>query len=354
MGKIVYLSLAAGLLDNKLLGVCSTHSPLVEPLGEKDLLLDLTPFNRIAEILGMLTAAISEADRGQASIGLAASPLLAMLAVNRRSWDNQSRSCCQFLSPNGVAIIHVIPGREALFMSSLPLEEFPPLSAREVKKLKRLGYNLAGDLAALGSARLQQIIKRDASALWQNSQGRDYRPVKGLYPPGRLGYSLIMESGSNDHQQLNLFLKQAARELGAMLEQRHAGCREVILQLEFNHGTNLEQERKLAFACHDSGRLGLILQALLPTAIEEPVTSLRVFLTGLQPVEMKTQDLFTFRYDHREENLKRCLEQLLQLGDGSIKLGTTVERREKVLAFWDPWRFPPEVDKHETLFTTSG
>ena len=348
MRKIVYIFLASDIIDTALLDACSLHSSLVEPIGEGELLLDLSPFNRIGEVLTLLAGTLSGLIKGQAGIGVAASPLLAMLAVRHRGLTAEAKSSCRSFQKKGINIIQVIPGREALFMRTLPLEEFPPLSTRECKLLKRLGYSQVGDLADLGSARLKQILKKDGTTLWQNSCGRDYRPVRGLYPPERLGYSMVLEEGCQNRTQLLLILQEASRELGGLLIQRHVSCNHGELQLELSGGQSLQMERQLLAACYESSSLRMILAGLLPDIIEQPVIELRVFLKDLKPVEMRAQDLFTLRYIYQEEAKKQkraaTMEQLLHRFPGRISLGMDIERREKILLFWDPWRFYPEYD----------
>ena len=346
MRKIVYIFLAADIIDTAFLDACSLHSSLVEPIGERELLLDLSPFNRIGDVLNLLAGTLSGLIKGKASIGVAASPLLAMLAVRRSSLAAEAKSSCRSFKKKGINIIQVIPGKEPLFMRTLPLEEFTPLSARESKLLKRLGYSRVGDLAELGSARLKQILKRDAATLWQNSCGRDYTPAKGLYPPGRLSYSLVVEEGCRNRTQLLLILKGAARELSGLLIERHASCYNVELQLELSGEQSLHMKRQLLAACHEISSLRMILEGLLPDIIERPIIGLRVLLKDLKPLEMRVQDLFTLRYTYQEEVKKQrraaSMEQLLQRFPGRISLGMDIERREKILLFWDPWRFSRE------------
>jgi nucleotidyltransferase/DNA polymerase involved in DNA repair len=346
MRKIVYLGLETDSIDAEILETCSGHSSLLEPIDERELLLDLSPFNRVGDILRGLAEAVAQQIKGRAAIGLASSPLLAMLAVQRSSRAAVPKSAYRCFQLQQIEVIQVLPGKEALFISTLPLEEFPPLSAREAKLLRRLGYLQVGELAVLGQARLQRILKRDAWALWQNSCGRDYRPVKGLYPPERLGYSLALAEGCLDRIRLLQSLAGIAQELSDLLGQRHAACKLVQLQLELGEGQILNLERQLSQACQDRSRLNLILRGLLPEVIEQPVTGFRVGLAGLQTVEMRTQDLFTLRYTHQEEAKQQhrtaVMEQLLQRFPDSIGLGMEIERREKILRFWDPWRFSPE------------
>jgi len=346
MGKIIYLALATSQLNTELLDICSSHSNLVEPLGESDLLLDLSPFNQIAEVLELLTMSLTELETGAAFIGLASSPLLAMLAVKRQTWNQSARDCCRRRNHLGIDIIQIITGREADFMKTLLLEEFPPLTTPEVKKLKRLGYSLVGDLAALGAPRLQKIIKRDASTLWHNSRGRDYRPVKGLYPLECLGYSLALE----DNQSLQPLLKNICRELTSLLAERHVACQNIRIHLELGDGQTLVHERQLSCTVSSAIRLEMIVQGLLSAAINQPVTALQFFLTGLEPLQMKAQDLFTLRWVNQKEAQSTRVDQLIRLFPGTLELGMEIERREEVLRFWDPWRFLPEV-KHETSFT---
>ena len=345
MRKIIYIRLTAESIDKSLLDACSRHSSLLEPIGEQELLLDLSPFNRIGDILRALAADLSERVKGRSVVGLAASPLLAMLAAQRSSLAGIPNTSYRLFQQKQVDIIQVRPGQEALFLSTLPLEEFSPLSSRETRLLHKLGYRQVGELTPLGPARLQQILKKDTWALWQNICGRDYRPVKGLYPPERLGCSLALAEDCMNRSQLLLILENAARELAAILGQRHAACHKVQLQLEIG-GQPLVLERQLSQGCQDSLRLGVILAGLLPDTFEQPVTELRVGLEGLQPVEMRTQDLFTLRFTHQEEAKqhlrKDVMEQLQQRFPARIGLGMDIERREKILCFWDPWRFSPE------------
>ncbi|MCX5779779.1 MAG: hypothetical protein NTV45_02950 [Firmicutes bacterium] len=343
MRKIVYILLATDPIDKALLDACSDHSSLLEPLSERELLLDLSPFKRIGDILDGLAGIVAEQVTGPASIGIATSPLLAMLAGQHPHLPVAPKNSFRRLKKQDLDIIQVLPGQEGLFISCLALEDFPPLMPREAKLLKRLGYSQVGELVDLGRARLQQILKREISNLWQNSCGRDYRPVKGLYPPERLGYSLALEEGCIDHNQLHLILRTAAQELGELLQQRHAACQQVKLQLQFVEEPGLNLERQLSGACQDVSRLALILTGLLPDVIERPVNQVRVVLEDLQAVEMRSPDLFTLRCTYQEEAKKRqrtaSMEQLMQRFPGRIGLGMAIERREIILHFWDPWRF---------------
>ncbi|MEQ8199908.1 MAG: hypothetical protein ABRQ24_00640 [Syntrophomonadaceae bacterium] len=344
MGKIVYIFLNSGSFDDELLQACSQHSYLLEPVGSQELLLDLSSFKRIGDILDALAVTLAGLAAGRASIGLASSPLLARLAVHRRTYPGPARSTCRFFARGDIDIIQVIPGQEVIFISTLPLPEFSPLSARECRLLNRLGYAWVGDLAGLGPYRLQQLLKRDVSQLWQNIQGRDYTPVRALYPPERLGYAFSWEEGSRGPGQLLEFIRAGAGELSSRLERRRVGCHLVEIQLDLSGGTAVSRQRRVSPACHDRKRLAMVLEGLLPD-LDKPVEGARIFLGDLKPLEMRAQDLFTLRYTYqqeaREQKRSAILEQLLQRFPGRLGMGMEADRREQVLLFWDPWRFSP-------------
>lgn len=344
MRKIVYISLASGSIDDKLLQACSQHSSLLEPLTNREMLLDLSSFKRIGDLLDRLAVTLTGMAAGRASIGLASSPLLARLAVHRCTFPGSARSTCRSFPRGPIDIIQVLPGQEACFVSTLPLPEFSPLSTRECRKLNRLGYSYAGDLAALGPYRLQQLLKRDVAQIWQNIQGRDYTPVRGLYPPERLGYALGWEEASQDREQLLRLVGDSARALSELLARRQLGSHRVEMQLDLAGGMIIIKERQVSPACHDPERLAMILAGLL-TDIDKPVEGVRILLGDLKPLEMRAQDLFTLRLTYqqeaREQKRSAILEQLLQRFPGRLGLGMDIDRREQVLLFWDPWRYSP-------------
>ncbi len=344
MRKIVYVFLATGSFSDELLQACSQHSSLLEPLTSQELLLDLSSFKRIGDLLDKLAATLSDLVPGRASIGLATSPLLARLAVRCGTCPGPGRSSCRSFRRADIDIIQLIPGQEALFVRSLPLPEFTPLSARECRMLNRLGYSYVGDLAGLGPYRLKQLLKRDVSQLWQNIQGRDYTPVRGLYPPERLGYALSWEEAGSGQEQVLEVIRAGARELSDRLDKRQLGCHRAEMELDLSGGTTIIKERRLSPACHDRERLVMILAGLL-TDIDRTVEGVRIFLSELKPLEMRAQDLFTLRCTYQQEARERkrsaILEQLLQRFPDRLSLGMDIDRREQVLLFWDPWRFSP-------------
>ncbi|MDD4561978.1 MAG: hypothetical protein PHW39_02740 [Syntrophomonadaceae bacterium] len=344
MRKIVYLHLQKEKISQVILDECSRHSPLVEPRGEQGVLLDLSAFKRAGEIVKELAVFIHRQNAGSARLGLASNPLLAFCAACR-SMPVQagSKNTYRLQSYHNILIFQVLPGQEARFLAGLPLQEFPVLPAKERQKLIRLGYSQVGEIAGLSRERLGQILKRDALLLWQNSRGIDYSLVRGIYPPDRLACSILLPS-CKDRQSLEQALQQISVRLEQELGQQHKACRKLVLEIR-GEKESLSRERVLGYACYEASQLTRILVELLPEAeLPLPVEELRVYLDRLEKVEVEMPDLFTWRLYYQEEQRHRRLQEainnLLQRFPWSIQQGAEIERREQVLALWDPWRFP--------------
>ena len=345
MRKIVYLHLEKEKISHVILEECSRHSTLVEPRGEQGVLLDLSAFKRVGEIVKQLAVFISRQNVGSARLGLASNPLVAFCAacssipVQAKSKKNTYR----LQSYQNTLIVQVPPGQEASFLAGLPLQEFPILSDKEQQKIMRLGYSRVGEMAGLSQGRLGQILKRDAILLWQNIRGIDYSSVRGNYPPDRLACSILLPS-CKDRQRLEQALQQISLSLEKELGQRHKACRKLVLEIRGEKGS-LSRERLLGYACHEASQLIRILAELLPkTELPLPVEELRVCVDSLEKVEVEMPDLFAWRQHYQEEQRHRRLQEaihnLLQRFPRSIQQGAEVERREQILALWDPWRFP--------------
>jgi nucleotidyltransferase/DNA polymerase involved in DNA repair len=346
MRKIIYLHLEKEKINQLILDECSRYSPLVEPRGEQEVLLDLSTFKRAGEIVKELAVFIYRQNAGPARLGLASNPLLAFCAAcSSIPVQAKSKNTYRLQSYHNILILQVLPGQEASFLAGLPLQEFPVLSAKERQKLMRLGYSRVGEIAGLSRERLGQILKCDALLLWQNSRGIDYSPVRGIYPPDRLAGSILLPS-CKDRQSLEQALQQISVSLEQELSQQHKACRKLVLEIQ-GEKESLIRERLLGYACYEASQLTRILAELLPESeLPLPVEELRVYLDRLEKIEVEMPDLFIWHRHYQEEQRHRRLQEainnLLQRFPWSIQQGAEVERREQVLALWDPWRFPSQ------------
>lgn len=339
MRKIICLNMVRKNMSLEILEECSHHSFLVEPRSQ-EVLVDLSFFNKISHIIDSI-ASVAASLGEKADIGVASSPLLAIIAAQSHNHLPRNNKCRRVFQCHGLVVIQVLPGNEAEFLNDLPVEEFYPLTGREQKLFKRMGYTRVGEIVNLSTERMGQILKRDATILEQNCRGIDYTSVQGLYPPDSISCALASSEGCQDLIQIQAMSRAISLTLGQELKRRQASCHQI--RMEIITATDCKTwERTFTEACHDAVRLEHIINSLIQiepgqVAVEE----IRVALKGLVRIEMHMPDLFTWRREARTDQclrIKDAVYNLQQKYPDCIQVGIIPERREQILSLWDPWR----------------
>lgn len=347
MRWVVFIPLST--IDQIVLEGCSQLSPLVEPV-EDGIFIDLTGCGERETVLGSLAVCLQGAAQRPVCIGSSRSKMLARIAA---AWPylKQRPPYCRVQSVAGLKIVEPEAGRERDFLGQLCLEDFPVLKAAEVKRLKRAGFTRVEELQGFSPRQLARLLGgHEFFRLERALEACDDEIVLGLYPPERLFYRRIFEFNIKDRIQLGQWLQNAARTLGDCLEERHVAAGRVVLRLWTSCGP-LEAERRLQKGCAGSGRLEILLGGLLEhIELRKAVSSLDICLEGLETVRFEQPDLFFAQSLQvepawREQTVEDSLEKLLERFPEAVSRGLELDRREQILAFWDPWRFGPEAAK---------
>lgn len=341
MRRIVFIRLPVDF-SSSLLDLCSEFTPLVENLSNNEIFLDLTGCGATGRILKSIALQVYQEIATRSEIGLAASKLAARTAVMRSRMHDSEQTFFRIIDNRQAYIAEVLPGREKEFISSLPLTEFYPLNTKEVKLFTRMGYSRVGELAGFSPYRLTKIVKRDAWMLVQNIRGMDSSPVVGLYPPFRIVYPVDLESEVTDGNIIKNHLGRTVKVLLKVLEKRHSGCKDVSLEL-WGEDFKIKQDRSLGALCNEEKYLGHVIEGLWEKAgTQKPILGFTITLSEIKPVQMEEQDLFTNRMvvgiNRRETSIGDTIDDLLYRFPGLISRGVEIDRREQLLAFWDPWR----------------
>jgi DNA polymerase-4 len=191
----------------------------------------------------------------------------------------------KFLSSAGAAMsnpgdVTVIPaGLEAEFLAPLPITLLP-VDAQTLERLRLLGFDLIGDIAAIPLGDLNEQFGGQGKHLWELCNGIDENP---LIPRRR-------EELLEEHIQLETavagieVLIACARQLLSRLQNplRGRAVREVVLWAELEGGRSWEKRLVLREAVSESDRLAFVLKSTLnaypPPA---PVMSMTLRLANL-------------------------------------------------------------------------
>ncbi|MGI6453175.1 MAG: hypothetical protein ACOX0E_06910 [Syntrophomonadaceae bacterium] len=339
MRSIFYIAAGPDNQD-KLLKIGSKYTPLVEPVDNCGAFLDLSGCEGLNEMVRDMGHVLTP--RKTISLGWASNKLVARIAATRRSLPGHDAKSplYRIFSLKQIRIVQVFPGREAGFMASLPLDEFYPLTPGILGQLSRLGFSTVGEIAAMDSEKFFSLARKNAYLLARYSQGMDSAPVLGLYPPRQIIYPHCFERETSNQLEIEQVLEKATLKLSTRLARQHAGCRRISLEL-FDGWEKSIEHRTLNHQCSSSKELYYILQGLLRLfELTRPLSEIRIYLGEIEPLQFMQQDLFTNRAAHNpKEDTKAVLTGLQARFPGKIGQGLNVNRREKVLALWDPWRY---------------
>lgn len=359
MKKIAFIYLNKNIVSENLLKICSSYTPLLEPAAENEVFLDLSGYRQAGQIINKIAEEICTEYSNRAEIGLASSKLLARISVLRKNLParQQGKISYRIISSKKAFIIQVLPGKEEDFMASLPLQEFYPLGSKEVKKLHRMGFSSMGEIAALSRQDLINLLGQDAYSLWQNSRGIDLSPVMGLYPPLQLIYPFDFMGEYSSYTGIETVIKTAVTSLTKVLEKKHSGAKKIILEL---YGEKFYKEERLLSnpAYRTEQILNIVLKLWQRLSLQEALDKIVIILADISPLQMVEQDLFTTRisFERERKEIKRedILENLKNRFPGMIYLGPVINRREQVLALWDPWRFETETGMTISEFSSAS
>ncbi|PKM77789.1 MAG: hypothetical protein CVU90_05830 [Firmicutes bacterium HGW-Firmicutes-15] len=344
MRKIAFLTTKAAEFPEDALKLCSELTPLVEPLENGGVFLDISGCGSSAKILSAVAHEVYQLSNSPVEIGLANSKLLAKTAIARRELpaQNKKNQIYRYIVNNEIKLIQVIHGREQKFLASISLKEFSPLAPKDARKLSRIGINTVGEIAALSSMQLQSLLGNDAYILLEQSKGIDRSPVLGLYPPGHIIYPLYFSEGCADLLIIERQIKDACRVLEAALIQRESGfsCLSMELQTETHH---MRLEKKLNRLCYQAESLVHLTIGLLEGAgIREALQQCIIKLDGIALLSWREQDLFTqtstYQKEQKDQQLQFALNNLENKFPGMLLKGQEINRREQILSLWDPWR----------------
>ncbi|KUG05367.1 flagelliform silk protein [hydrocarbon metagenome] len=340
MRRIIYLRPAAQDLAEEVLDECSLYTPLVEPQEDGSLFCDFSGCGPILDILRAIVKRNYHLTGQRARVSLASSRVVAENALKRSGLPNEKLYLG--IKRREAEFIEVLPGKEEEFMASIPLEEFTAITAQDSKKLKRAGFSKVGELKVVPVSRLVSLLGEKGMSLSRQCQGIDDRPVLGLYPPLQIYYPLVFSEGSFNRVFTDIQIREACQVLQTLLEKRNCGCRIVGLEIKTAGQTMIKNENRLKNKGYKADFLAAVIIGMLDKMkfnhIPEEGT---IILAEISSLDWEEQDLFSFFPCERNDSslrVEKVMEKLDSRFPGRLLLGQEEARREKILAYFDPWR----------------
>jgi DNA polymerase IV len=202
------------------MSILRRYTDLVEPLSIDEAFLDVTAsaraFGSGEEIAGALKRSIREELALTASVGVAASKLVAKIASDLRK-------------PDGLVVVP--PGSEAAFLAPLPVRRLWGVGPKAEESLAKLGVATIGDLARLPPERLEHRLGSHGLDMQQLARGLDARPVLAEHAEAKsLGQEHTYGADTADRERLRRTLLDLADSVAHRLRGHALRGRTVTLK----------------------------------------------------------------------------------------------------------------------------
>jgi len=241
------------------------HTPHVEPLSLDEAYLDVTEdklgIGSATRIANLIRQEIRAKTRLTASAGVSYNKFLAKLASDQNK-------------PDGICVIR--PGQGADFVAALPIRRFHGVGPKAEEKMKRLGIETGGDLAAKDIDFLRQHFRSMGDYLFRAARGIDLRPVRAHRVRKSVGGERTFSDDISSGAQLRETLDNIVDIVWSRVENAgHGGDpargRTVTLKMKFTDFQIMTRAKSVDHWIADKTEFAKLGRALLEEALPLPM-----------------------------------------------------------------------------------
>ncbi|HEU4620328.1 MAG TPA: DNA polymerase IV [Gammaproteobacteria bacterium] len=311
------------------MAVFADFSPDVEPLSLDEAFIDVSGSEKILgapERIGLrLKQAVREATGGlTVSVGISGTKYVAKVASGYRK-------------PDGLTIVP--PDEMRAWLAPLPVSQLWGAGPKTQAKLRELGFETIGDLAARSPDELRTLLGNTGLHFHELALARDPRRVDGSRPPKSMGSECTLETNIESARDVAFYLRRAAEKVGKRLRNGGYVARSVRVKLKRADFRLLARQRSLGRATDVADDLYRAALDLLPAF--GPLRPMR--LVGLAAFDLERRDAapqadLLSAVSGRKRALEVALDRLEQrfgagiverasvhLGDRSLDLGSDLD-----------------------------
>jgi len=218
-------------------------------------------------------------------------------SVGAGSGKQIAKIASELAKPDGVRVIR--RAEEQLLLESLPVRRLWGVGPVAEEKLRRLGIETVGQLAALSDTEAASILGGSVgSALRRLALGIDDRPVMERAESKQISAESTFDTDLTTLGQLHEAVTSIAEHAHRRLERDGRGARTVTVKLKKSDMSTLTRSATLPYATADAGTLTSLARRLLLDPHEVgPVRLVGVSFSGLSDV---LQESLFPELDHHE------------------------------------------------------
>jgi len=307
-------------ISRQVMAVFGDFSPDVEPLSLDEAFLDMSGaehiFGEPEKIGRQIKHAVVEATGLDISVGISATKYVAKVASARGK-------------PDGLVVVP--PETAVAWLAPLPVEWLWGAGKKTTAKLRALGLDTIGDVAAFDESELHQQLGAAGKRFGELARAIDSRPVSR----GRAGKSIGSERTLSEdvvkRADIELHLRRAADRVGRRLRENSYVARGLRVKLKTTKFELLSRQRSLSVPTDTADTLFKESQGLLD-AFDHPGPFRLIGLAAFDlesSQEAQQSDLFA---DGRERSLETTMDDIVgRFGKGAILRAKDLSDRRTVL-----------------------
>ena len=197
-------------VSERIMQLFESYTELVEKLSIDEAFLDVTASARLfgdgAAMARRIKRAVRDQEQLTVSVGVAPNKFLAKLASDLEK-------------PDGLVIVE--PGSEKDFLGPLPIERLWGVGAKTAERLRSLGMQTIGDIAAASPRLLERHLgQHHAQHLHRLARGADGRPVETGRERKQISREMTFDSDTEDRDAVRRILLGLTEEVAARLRQK--------------------------------------------------------------------------------------------------------------------------------------
>jgi len=310
-----------GVKSREVMQIVHQLTGLVEQISVDEAFMDVTDLpEEGGEIARKLQADVNDQTGLPCSIGVATNKLIAKIATDlgksRNKGDGYPR-----------AVLVVPPGKEAEFLSPLPVKCMWGVGPKMEKSLNDLGIKTIGEIAQRTKSELERLFGKYGYELHDRANGIDDRPVTLEREAKSISQETTFDKDTADLNQLRQTLRDLSTHVAYNLRKEGFCARVVRLKIRWSDFSTHTRQVSIAQPTDQDGVIYSTVESLFKIIWEsgKPVRLIGVGVSGL--VETSHQMTLWETPTEKERRLLDALDGLRdKYGKGTIKRANKLDR----------------------------
>jgi DNA polymerase-4 len=207
-------------VHEQLVTIWQSYTPAIKVVSIDEAFLDVAGCERLFGTPAAIAREIQ--DRIGRELGLSASFGVARTA-------RVAKVASEHAKPHGLTVVD--PGAEAAFLAPKPIQALWGVGPVMAEKLRRLGLELIGDLAAADAAWLEPFLGNETASMQAMARGEGPEGLSPSQPRKQVGSEETFAYDLTDREALAAVLMEQAREVAATLRRKGVMARKLTLKL---------------------------------------------------------------------------------------------------------------------------